>query len=156
MSDRGQSERATVRLSRVFRASPGYLFDCFTDPALVMRWWGPEGASCPNPVNDLVVGGEFRFDIVWDDSGRVNALHGKYLEIDPPRRLVFTWTWDDTPEEVTRVEVTLRAINEQETELTLVHDRFPNAERAEEHREGWTSSLDCLQTAVNHKPPDQG
>ena len=138
----------SVRLSRVYRATPQFLFDCFTNPALVMQWWGPEGASCPRAECNLTVGGRYEYDMVGDDSGRSFNVKGTFLVIEPPTRLVFSWVWDDTPAEETRVELIFRAVTDDQTELTLVHDRFPNASRAQGHNEGWTSSLEALARMV--------
>lgn len=137
-----------LKLTRRFRASPQFLFDCFTDPTLVAQWWGPEGTHCPRAVSDLRVGGAWEFDMIGDDSGLPFHVKGRYLEIQRPYRLVFSWVWDNSPQEETRVTLTFRAVNASETDLTLLHDRFPNANRAGEHHTGWVSSLDALAQAV--------
>ncbi len=143
-----ESHGHSVRLTRRFRATPQFLFDCFTDPALVMQWWGPAGTHCPRAVSDPRTGGAWEFDMVGDESGLPFHVKGRYLEVRRPKRLVFSWVWDNSPQEETRVTLTFIAMGESETELRLLHDRFPNADRADEHSSGWTSSLDGLGLAI--------
>ena len=139
-----ESADRTVRLVRVYETSAQHLFDCFTDPALVAGWWGPAGTTCPHAENDLQVGGRYRFEMLGTESGQRFVSHGEYLEIDPPRRLAFTWAWEHEPDEVTRVTLTFRSLDAQRTELELVHDQFPTAQSAVSHNEGWSTSLECL------------
>ena len=144
-------DACAVHLNRVFAVGRDYLFQCFTDPSLLLRWWGPEGASCVNVHSDAVAGGTYRFEIVGDDSGERNVVSGEYLVVEPPQRLVFSWAWDATAAEVTQVELTFNAISPTTTELVLVHSRFPNSDRAAAHNQGWDSSFDCLEELLGSK-----
>ncbi len=82
---------------------------------------------------DARVGGAYR--IVMRDADRDWPHTGIYKEIDPPRRLVFTWHSPSTSEEETLVTVTLKP-EAGKTRLRLVHERLPAA-TFEGHREGW-------------------
>lgn len=133
-----------LHLTRVFDAPIRFLFDCFTDPALIMQWWGPPGTLCPAATSELRTGGTYRFVIEDPESGDRYISCGRYLVIEPPNRLVFTWYWEADPEAVTRVSVDFRAVDDLHTELTLKHARFPELASAKSHETGWTSSLTRL------------
>jgi len=136
---------ASLTIVRRLPAPPERVFAAFTDPDLVRHWWGPEGCTSPDPQIDLRVGGHYRLDIQGSD-GSLHRLSGRYLEISPPTRLAFTWTWTEGSYAgiETTVEVDLVA-HGRETELTLTHSGFTSPEMCAAHRSGWESSLTCLQ-----------
>jgi len=139
---------ASVTIVRRLPAPPERVFAAFTNPDVLRQWWGPEGASTPDPEVDLRVGGAYRLDIVGSD-GSVHGLTGEYIEIDPPRRLAFTWNW--TQGNYTGVETKVEldfVARDDGTELTLTHSGFASTEMCEDHRSGWESSFLCLQRAV--------
>jgi uncharacterized protein YndB with AHSA1/START domain len=78
--------------------------------------------------------------------GKEYCVQGVYRELAPPERLSFTWAWEDedgNPGHETVVTVTLEARG-QKTALTLRHSLFESKEACDRHREGWTSTLECL------------
>ncbi len=134
---------ARLHITRVFPATAERLFECFTDPVHLLRWWGPQGTTCSGAEIDLRQGGQYRLEIL-SDSGTLSVVTGEYLEIDRPQRLVFSWRWDDSPEEKTRVTLNFTEQGNGHCELELLHERFANDGRARLHGEGWSSSLICL------------
>lgn len=137
-----------LSLVRHLRAPPGRVFAAWTDPLFLAQWFGPhrthvEAASCdPRP------GGRLRVVIVEDadvrgGAGTRHEANGVFLVVEPPARLVFDWFWGAAPDRVSRVSVAFRAV-EGGTKLSLVHDRFADAETALRHTRGWTESLDRL------------
>lgn len=134
---------ASLRIRRVFPASRERLFACFTEPSHLLRWWGPQGTTCPSAEVDLRPGGRYRLAI-RSEAGNLSVVTGEYLEVSRPDRLVFSWRWEDTPEELTRVTLTLCEHASGGSELNLLHERFPNDERASLHGDGWSSSLVSL------------
>ena len=75
-----------------------------------------------------------------------HTTRGISLEVEPPKRLVFTWAWEEggCPDIETLVELDFRPSGEG-TELTLTHRRFNSEEMRDEHNSGWTRCLDCLE-----------
>ncbi len=144
MTSDGGFEGARVRLVRTFNTGIDHLFACFADPVLVARWWGPRSMHCPHAENDFRVGGRYRFEMQDDDTASRIAVIGEYLEIDRPHRIVCTWQWEGTPDEVTRLALVFNARGPRATVLELTHDRFPSTDRAGAHEQGWESSLDGL------------
>jgi uncharacterized protein YndB with AHSA1/START domain len=106
-----------IVLTRVFSAPRRLVFDAFTKPELLKRWFGPRGWSLVVCEVDFRVGGGFRF-VLRSAEGHQMGMRGIYREIDAPGRSVHTETFDDLPGEAqvttTLVEVdgktTLKAI----------------------------------------------
>ncbi len=91
------SEREIV-LTRVFDAPPSLVFDAFTKPELLKRWFGPRGHSLVVCEVDLRVGGSWRF-VVRGPDGADMGMRGVYRELAPPNRSVHTESFDDFPGE---------------------------------------------------------
>jgi uncharacterized protein YndB with AHSA1/START domain len=98
-ADRGAArqpahDNVTARVTRRFRAPPARLFDAWLDPAKVQVWLG--AAARKEALGELLrveldarVGGRFQF--VYRRGSNELVQSGTYLEIDRPRRLVFSW-----------------------------------------------------------------
>lgn len=85
-----------VVMTRVFDAPRHMVFDAFTKPELLKRWFGPRGWSLVVCEVDLRVGGGFRFVLRGPD-GRDMGMRGVYREIVRPERSVHIETFDDFP-----------------------------------------------------------
>jgi len=117
------------------KADTETVFRYFTDADRYRQWMGGD------VVLDPVPGGVYRVGM----RDGVEAV-GEFVEIDPPRRVVFTWGWtrDDTVAPgSTRVVVTLEPLDTG-TRVVLRHYGLPNHERTVDHRDGWTMYLDRL------------
>ena len=87
-----------IVLTRTFDAPRRLVFDAFTKPLLLKRWFGPRGWSLVVCEVDLRVGSGFRFVLRGPD-GRDMGMSGVYREIVPPERSVHTESFDDYPGE---------------------------------------------------------
>ena len=132
----------SLTLVRRIKAPPARVWAAWTRPELLVLWFGPHHTRTESAEADLRVGGRFRATII-ENTGARHEVSGTYAEIEPERRLVFSWGWTASPERVSRVTVTFRAVPEG-TEVTLVHDRFADADTAKRHTRGWTESLERL------------
>lgn len=134
------AEKSGPNVEREIRvaARPEIVFRYFTDPERMGRWLGRVGALDARPGGALAV-------VVAGTHG----AGGQFVEIDPPRRVVFTWGWDEPghpiPPGSTRIEVSLTADGD-DTVLRLRHLGLP-ADAVEEHTFGWTHYLDRLAVA---------
>lgn len=81
-------------ITRSFEASQELVFNAFTDPEHLMRWWGPKGFSMVYCKLDLRPGGMFHY---CAQSPNGEALWGRfvYREISPCRRLIFVNSFSD-------------------------------------------------------------
>jgi len=91
------SDREIV-MTRVFDAPRDLVFDAFTKPELLKRWFGPRGWSLIVCEVDLKVGGGFRFVLRGPD-GREMGMRGVYREIVRPEHSVHLESFDDFPGE---------------------------------------------------------
>jgi uncharacterized protein YndB with AHSA1/START domain len=87
-----------IALTRVFDAPRALVFEAFSKPELLKRWFGPRGWSLVVCDVDLRVGGGFRFVLRGPD-GREMGMRGVYREIVPPERSVHVESFDDYPGE---------------------------------------------------------
>jgi len=137
MAQQKEEVGAVVREVRI-AAKPETIFGFFTDPGKMTRWKGKTATLDPKP------GGTYRVQI----NSKVIAS-GEYVEIDPPRRVVFTWGWEGghpvAPGSST-VEITLTP-DGTDTIVRLVHRDLPEAERAQ-HAQGWDHYLPRLALAA--------
>ena len=87
-----------IVMTRVFDAPRHLVFDAFSKPELLKRWFGPRGWSLVVCEVDLKVGGGFRFVLRGPD-GKEMGMRGVYREIVPPERSVHMESYDDYPGE---------------------------------------------------------
>jgi uncharacterized protein YndB with AHSA1/START domain len=137
----------TLSMVHTFDAAPERVFAAWTDPAQFAEWFGPRGMKTTHCRLDLRVGG--RWELTGEGLGTQRAISGRYLAVDPPRLLSFTWAWHetgslDTPREhETTVTLEFRPVGAR-TELTLTHARFRDTTGAANYRWGWTGSFEKL------------
>ncbi len=83
-----------VVVTRIFAAPRTLVFDAYTQPELLKRWYGAPGRSLVICEVDLRVGGAYRF--LWRGAGRKDVgMHGVHREVTRPERLVRTERWED-------------------------------------------------------------
>lgn len=118
----------TVELSVRLEARPDQVFPYLTEAERYVQWQGVRADLDPRP------GGVYR---IWMDADTV--ARGEFVEVEPPRRVVFTWGWegnDSLPPGSTTVELILQADGDA-TILRLRHTGLPDGEAAAMHEEGW-------------------
>jgi uncharacterized protein YndB with AHSA1/START domain len=136
-----------VQVRRRLRAGPEQIFDLWTKPDLMVRWMSPyPGAVVCKATCDLRPGGAFSLVMSSDESSR--EVSGTYVQIDRPRKLVFTWIGPLTNNVNTLVTVELFPRG-NETDLVLTHERLPTSAIREGHTKGWGNILDHLASVVS-------
>jgi uncharacterized protein YndB with AHSA1/START domain len=113
-----QGERE-VLMTRVFDAPRALVFKALTTPALLKRWFGPQGWELVECEVDLRVGGAWRF-LSRGPGDRTMGMRGTYREIAPPGRLQYTESFDDFDVGEALVTVTLVEENGRTTLTNLV------------------------------------
>jgi uncharacterized protein YndB with AHSA1/START domain len=132
-------------LERLLPAPPERVFDAWVNPETLVRWWGPEGFVTPELSLDVSENGRWR-TVMQAPNGDRHIVSGRYLTIDRPGLLRFTWAWEDpdgTRGVESEVELTFRAAGSG-TQLQLTHRKIATADSRDSHRDGWESSLDEL------------
>jgi len=144
---RGESMGPIVQVRRRVRAGAEEIFDLWTKPDLMVRWMSsyPGAVDCKASC-DLRPGGAF--SLVMSSEGSSKDVSGTYVQIDRPRKLVFTWIGPLTNNVNTLVTVELNPRGDNETDLVLTHERLPTPAIHEGHTKGWGIILDHLAEAV--------
>ena len=132
-------------ITRIVDAPASVVFAMWTDPVHFKNWMGPGKYECRAAQMDVRVGGAYRGMIYAEDTGE-SWFGGVYREIDPNRRLVFTYKWDTGPsgELETLVTITFREETGGRTTMTFHQTPFINVERRDSHVGGWSGAFDKL------------
>jgi uncharacterized protein YndB with AHSA1/START domain len=131
-----------VTASIVIRASPDKVFDAWLDPRRAASFLAAGDMTVGEVRLDPREGGEFR--IVMQGKREAIEHHGRYVLIERPRRLVFTWMSPGTDHRLSLVSLMFIPV-EGGVRIELEHEGLPDAERAERHRRGWGSILEKLE-----------
>jgi uncharacterized protein YndB with AHSA1/START domain len=126
----------------LLRARRERVFEAWTRPDLVARWFFPGTDWTVVVTCDLEVGGRYELDM-RDGQGVRHLQFGQYREIVPVSRLVFTWSCPDlgVMDSVVTVELADRG---DQTELVLTHELPPEPKIRRGHEEGWEGCLGNL------------
>jgi uncharacterized protein YndB with AHSA1/START domain len=119
-----KSEREIV-VTRTFNGPARIVFEAWTKPELLKRWWVPKsiGMSMLSCETDVRTGGRYRFEFSHADWEKPMAFFGRYLEVTPHSRLV--WTNDETD----GASVTTVTFEEKAGKtLLVVHELYPSKE----------------------------
>jgi uncharacterized protein YndB with AHSA1/START domain len=146
MTDSTSPGPDAIRLERTFNAPAQAVFDAWTSAEVLRRWW-QAGSDWETPVAevDVRVGGRLRL-VMRSPDGEEFGGGGEYVEIHPPERLVFTWTWDGHAghEGTQLVEVDFREHEDGTTTVVVTNRGLRDEESRRSHEEGWESSFDNL------------
>ena len=138
-----------ARVTHHFRAAPGRVFDAWLDPDMIGRFmFGPHlrDEQIVRLSSDPRIGGKFSF-VVRRQGEEIDHI-GEYLELDRPRRLVFTWAVADDADN-SRVVIDIEPA-ELGSELTLSHEMGPQwADFVPRAREAWSKMLNALAEVLN-------
>ena len=137
--------KTTLRLERFIPSLPEHLFALWIEPGQLARWWAPEGYEAAVHDLDVRPGGRWRI-VLRGAGGREIAMGGVFQIVEPSRRLVFSWAWDEAPathRNVTQVSASFEPVPGG-TRLVLEHQNFGSQDARNRHREGWSASFDRL------------
>lgn len=119
------SERE-IRVERIFGAPPDRVWQAFTEPELVARWWG-RGHRLDIERDEVRPGGQWRY-VEHAPEGPV-GFGGIYREVDPPRRIARTFGWDGAPDHVSVEDTRVEDIGGGHTKVTSVIQFVTTEER---------------------------
>jgi uncharacterized protein YndB with AHSA1/START domain len=130
----------------VIKAPRERVYAAWTDPVQLKQWFGPENVQTHELVADARVGGEFRWDLS-DCDGEKMTVFGEYRELEPGRKIVFTWQWDDDEAWENQPSIVTVELKECDagTEVRLTHELLPNEQSRDNHARGWESVLKKLE-----------
>jgi len=132
-----------VSVRRFLQARRERVFEAWTRPDLMARWFFPGENWTAAISSELRVGGRYEISM-RDAEGGKHTQFGQYREIVPVSRLVFTWSCPELA--VVDSVVTVELIDHgQRTELVLTHELPPDPKIRSGHEQGWQGCLGNLE-----------
>lgn len=102
---------------------------------------------------DLRIGGSYRLAMRSLLKDVTHVVQGRFLVIDPPRRLVYTWSWQHVePAQECRVTVNFHPAGDGHCEIVILHELLPTESDRLRHAEGWTGVLGMLEKVLAEGP----
>lgn len=132
------SEKFTI--VREVPASRQEVFDAWTQPEQLKKWWKPNDNKLVDVTNDVVENGIISYS--FESSLKIS---GKYIEVDPPNRLKYEWNWEfpDAKNGAYTLTVVFKE-SENATIVEVVQEANQQDEGTYPHEEGWEKGLDDL------------
>jgi uncharacterized protein YndB with AHSA1/START domain len=154
-------ENDTVVASIFIAAPPARVFEAISDPKQTAQWWGQKGVyRIIEAHSDVRPGGKWLSRRVGAD-GTEFSVSGKYLEVEPPRLIVYTWnsSYAKMPETIVRCELEPQEIHGLHqsgphragtgTRVTIRHSGFAGkVEQCQRHGQGWVRVLGWMQAFI--------
>ena len=136
-----------VRIERTFPSSAEEVFDAWTSPEVMRRWFHcfPEWET-PEAEVDLRVGGKVRV-VMRRPDGTEAGMGGEYRLIERPRRLVMSWTFDDHPSDEQLIELSFTE-SEGSTTVVMINSRISTDGRRDAQDLGWYGCFNELERAL--------
>ena len=138
-----------------FAATPARVFQAWTDPDIVMKWFGRAPNSLHSATIDLRQGGAWRF-LKSSDVEKSVGFEGEYIDIEPGQRLVFTWSHviayasgkrEATPYSQVEVIFTAKGTG---TDVRLVHSAVHSEEARRGFGGGWEIAFNTMSALLSH------
>jgi uncharacterized protein YndB with AHSA1/START domain len=139
------TETLVIERELEIAASPETIWELLTDPKEATRWMGQVAEF------DLQPGGVYRVEVIPGNTAR-----GAFVEIDPPRRLVYTWGWESGSSPAAPGSTTIEFELEASGAGTLLHFRhsgLPSADAVASHSHGWDHYFERLAVAGRGEDP---
>lgn len=137
--------QTSVQVERILPAAPGRVFEAWTRPEAIRFWFGGADTAIDEVEVDLRVGGHYTIKY-RGAGGEESVVTGRYLHVEAPRRLVFTWTMKSqqliVDENVVTVE--FRDLGNR-TQVRLTHEPFADPDIRGLHAQGWEVCLIALE-----------
>jgi uncharacterized protein YndB with AHSA1/START domain len=140
------SSDTQIRITREFDAPRHLVFEAWTTPELVERWWHAKRGRVESIDIDLRVGGAWRYAMVTTEGDFEVAFHGNYREVVPDERLVYTEIYEGMPDAAALTTIEFAELEGDRTAVTMTVDH-----ERREHRDAHIESgmEDGLQDALD-------
>jgi uncharacterized protein YndB with AHSA1/START domain len=142
-----------LEITRVLPAPPAAVYAAIADPALLRKWWGPQGFTIPSLEFEPRAGRSYWIEM-QPPEGDPFYLVGEFREVDPATRLAFTFVWEHPDPDDAEMLATLsfRDLGDS-TEVALTQGPFKTEARRALHRDGWGDSFDKLERLMLDESP---
>ncbi len=141
MTKATETDKTSLTIRRVVKATPEEAYDAWADPAMFQQWFMGRIRDW-SYQQDVSVGG--KYEIVMKHEGNDLPHSGEYRILDRPNTIQFTWTSKHTDERETLVTLNFYK-HEDGTELILTHERLPEP-WVEPHTQGWNGFIGKMES----------
>ena len=143
-----QPTGSQLHLEKILAVPQERVFAAFVDAEQLRRWWGPAGFSVQSLRFDAVEGTEYRIGM-QPPNGDVFHISGTFRAVEPPRRLVYTFNYEEPDSDDQETLVALRfEPTDGGTRVILDQGPFKTAARLDLHRDGWTETLERFERSL--------
>lgn len=145
------TEEPGFTIVREFAAPRDRVWEAWTNPDVMARWFHPETLVTPREsvTVDLRVGGLYTYSMRIDETGQEFPTAGKYLVIEKPHRLDFTWGSPGDVDEVPKVSIEFEEITTETTRMTFALTGIPNDSGSDASAyDGWNSAFNVFEAEI--------
>jgi uncharacterized protein YndB with AHSA1/START domain len=139
--------KPSLTLKRRLSAAPEKVYAAWTQPAQLVKWFGPDSGPVKSAKVDVRTGGRYEIEFRTED-GEDHHVSGTYLEVVPNEKLQFTWMWRTMPERESLVTILIKPADGGGALLTLIHEQFYDEPARDRHEYGWNGCLNKLEQVL--------
>ncbi|PYL67454.1 MAG: SRPBCC domain-containing protein [Verrucomicrobia bacterium] len=140
-----EAGKFSLEIRRFIKARRDRVYAAWTDPEQLKKWFGPENVKTRDLIADVREGGQFRWDCT-DAEGKEVTISGEYRELQPGKKIVFTWKHEANEDWKNHSLVTVEFLDrEGGTEVRLTHENLPTEASRDDHEQGWHSVVGKLE-----------
>ncbi|EKE11098.1 MAG: hypothetical protein ACD_15C00138G0021 [uncultured bacterium] len=161
MENQFNNGQSALTILRIFDAPLNRVWEAWTNPEELKKWWGPKDFTCPHSEMDFRVGGKYLSCMKGPD-GKEYWSTGIYKEIAPFEKIVAGDSFADERGNVVpasyygmgelplelEIEISFNELKSGKTEMILRHSGLPEGEMREMTRQGWNQSFDKLEESL--------
>lgn len=143
-----ENKNVNLTVEKSFPVTVDQLVNAWESPEELKQWWKPAGNNLKEADIDLTVGGKFRYVFETRDGEEDLKITGEYKEVDPKKKLVYSWIWElPNTEAITTNEFQLIvefSSDGNNSKIKVTQENFKDNESIHPHQEGWNKALNDL------------
>ncbi|WP_132054524.1 SRPBCC family protein [Pseudocnuella soli] len=141
-----------VSIEKDFPVTAEELYQAWTEPEALKRWWHPMGNDLLEVENSLQPGGKVRYIFEAGQQKERIEISGNYETVEPAKQLVYTWNWHLPQATIGNGHYKLTIgfeANGTYSKLSVRQDNFDSEEAIQPHQQGWEAALNDLHQFVS-------
>jgi uncharacterized protein YndB with AHSA1/START domain len=143
-----------IELTKEFSVTADTLYKAWTTEEDLKQWWQPMENTLTHLVNELNEGGKVEYQFSTAEGEEAFTISGTYKEVQPAKKLVYTWNWKLPSPSVQDTDFLLTiefSSKDSGSRLHVIQEKFTSAEAVQPHREGWENALESLASYLQQK-----
>lgn len=136
-----------IELEHDFAVPVARLYQAWITTEDLKQWWKPSENKLVKVDQQVQEGGDIRYGFEGQNGQTSLIITGKYSEVKPDEKLVYSWNWDVSADGVSKSDHQLNIsflANGDQSKIKVEQDNFENEESVTPHKEGWVKALDAL------------